>query len=60
MGLDQYQAIFEKEQIDGAILLECDEGVLEHELGVAMRLHRIKLMRIITGKLSPESIIPLT
>ena len=52
MNLQQYQDTFKSEQIDGEVLAECDEAVLEHELGITSRLHRLRLMKIITGQSS--------
>ena len=52
MNLHQYQDVFRSEQVDGEIFSECDEGVLEHELGITSRLHRLRLLKIITGESS--------
>ena len=49
MGLKQYQEKFRTEQVTGEILSECDEQVLTDDLGVSSKLHRIKLMKVITG-----------
>ena len=49
MGLKQYQEKFRTEQVTGEILGECDEQVLTDDLGVTSKLHRIKLMKVITG-----------
>ena len=46
-----------KESIDGVILVECDEPILQHELGVSSKQDRIKLMRIISGQCSALSIL---
>ena len=53
-GMSQYRESFTREGVTGDILLECDEHILEQELGVSSRIHRIKLMKIITGKHSAE------
>ena len=49
MGLKQYQEKFRTEQVTGEILSECYEQVLADDLGVSSKLHRIKLMKVITG-----------
>ena len=38
------------ESITGEVLAECDEeDILEYELGVKTKLHRIKFMKLIAG-----------
>lgn len=51
-GLGMYKERFVEEQIDGCLLLELDDDVLKEELGVSMKLHRLKLLAIIKGQLS--------
>lgn len=50
--MSQYKAIFEEEAIDGALLLELDETILEKDLGITSQLHRKKLCLAIKGKSS--------
>lgn len=50
MNMAQYQDSFMEEQVDGELLIECDEDVLMHELKVTSKLHRTKLMKLITGR----------
>jgi len=50
MELSQYKDTFVKEQVSGEILLECDDQILEEDLKVPSRLHRIRLLKIIRGK----------
>jgi len=50
MELSQYKDTFAKEQVSGEILLECDDQILEEDLKVPSRLHRIRLLKIISGK----------
>jgi len=50
MELSQYKDAFQKEQITGDILLECDNQILEVELKISSRLHRLRLMQVIDGK----------
>lgn len=57
MNLSQYRQVFENEQLDGDTLADCDDSVLLHELKIENKLHRIKLMKIITGKHSAINIL---
>ena len=57
MGLSQYKDTFMSEQITGEILLEIDEDVLQNELGVRSKLHRLRLMKVIRGQHSAQNII---
>jgi len=50
MGLKQYQDQFKTEQITGEILLECDDDMLASDLGVSSKLHRKRLMKVISGE----------
>lgn len=54
MGLGKYNDKFKEEDIDGSLFCQLDESILEEELGVTMRLHRIKLLSIINGRHSIE------
>ena len=49
MALSRYKKNFKQEQIDGAILLGLDEGMLR-ELGVGKSFHRMKLLKVIGGE----------
>lgn len=55
--MDEYIPHFEEEKISGQILAELQEEDLSRELQVKSRLHRIRLMQIITGKVSAFAII---
>lgn len=52
MNLSQYIPIFEKESVNGKLLLLCDDSILENDLKVTSKLHRIRLMQLIEGKIS--------
>ena len=54
LGISQYKETFSEEGISGDILVECDDHVLEHDLGIKSRIHRIKLLTLILGKASVE------
>lgn len=57
MKLDQYKEAFASECIDGGILQELGEDLLQEELGVASRLHRLRLLRVINGVQSAEELL---
>ena len=50
MDLSQYKESFLREHVSGDVLLSCSDSILEDELGVSVRLHRIRLMLLISGK----------
>jgi hypothetical protein len=52
LGLDRYKDQFITEQIDGHLLLSLTDEILEHELDIKSKIHRIKIMRVISGKQS--------
>ena len=54
LNLTQY---FHDEGIDGRLLSECDEQILQHELGISSAIHRAKLMNVITGSQSAVDIL---
>ena len=49
MGMRQYAEKFKQEQVNGEILAECDEQVLTDDLGVTSKLHRMRLIKIVSG-----------
>lgn len=49
MGLQKYAASFSEESVDGELFFELDNLMLEEDLGVKNRLHRLRIMRIIRG-----------
>ena len=57
MGLGQYKDKILEEQISGEILLECDDSVLQSELGVSSKIHRIRIMKLITGHHSAKTLL---
>ncbi len=50
MNLSQYKEQFMREQVDGEILSECNETILEKELNVSSAIHRTRLLKVITGR----------
>ena len=57
LNLSSYKEKFEAEQINGEVLLECDEELLQTELGVTSRLHRMRLTRVIQGRQSLQELL---
>lgn len=57
MSLGQYSEKIQSEHISGEILLECDESVLQEEIGVTSRIHRIRIMKIISGQHSAKALL---
>ena len=57
MELAQYKEAFVKESVSGEILADCDDEILQTDLGVASRLHRLRLMKVVSGRHSAASLI---
>ena len=57
LGLPQYKAIFAKERISGIILSQLTEDDLRGELKISSRLHRLKLLEVISGVVNPGSLL---
>ena len=57
MRLSAYKSTFERENISGDLLLSFDDGILERELGVKSKIHRLKFMKLITGQYSAEKFL---
>ena len=55
--MKHYQDTFTQQLVNGEILAECDEEILQKELHVSSKLHRVKLMKIISGRHSARSIL---
>lgn len=51
MGFKLYQENFKREQVNGEILSECDEEVLTNDLGISSKLHRMRILKVIYGKI---------
>ena len=52
LGLPQYKKKFKEEKISGALLQELDEDILKTELEVSLKIHRLRLLRVIDGRQS--------
>ncbi len=50
LGLAQYKGVFAREQMSGDLLKQCTDDMLEDDLQVVSKLHRLKLNRVINGK----------
>ena len=51
-GLGKYTKMFTVEEISGEVLLECDKGVLQSELGINSEVHLQMFLTLIEGKAS--------
>ena len=50
MHLKKYKKSFKDEKINGQIFCMFDEKILEDDLGIDSRLHRIRLMQVVNGE----------
>lgn len=57
MGLHQYVGAFENERVDGNLMLALDNSMLSTDLKVDVELHRIRLLKVISGKHSAKHIL---
>ena len=57
LNMEKYQDRFASEGVDGSLLADFEDSVLETSLGVTSKLDRIKLMKIIKGERSPKSVL---
>ena len=57
MNLGQYKETIARECVDGEILSELDEKSLEKDLGISSKIHRIRLMQIVTGSHSAKDFL---
>ena len=57
MDLGQYREVFHREHITGEILVECTEEVLQNELEITSKIHRIRLIKIISGQHSASNFL---
>ena len=57
MGLQKYSQTIAQERVTGDILFECTEDVLEKELHITSKLHRVRLMKLIDGSHSAIKIL---
>ena len=55
MGLQQYEEAFQG--ITGAAMCTLTEEMLECQLGVKSKLHRIRLMKIVSGEKNVGSLL---
>ena len=57
MEMGQYKEAFIKESVSGEILADCDDDILQSDLGVASRLHRLRLMKVVSGRHSAANLM---
>ena len=56
MNLSQYSEVFMEESIDGEILAECNDSLLEKELHITNKVHRSRLLKVISGRHSAHNL----
>lgn len=57
MSLGQYCEKILSEHISGEILMECDDSILQEEIGLTSRIHLIRIKKIISGQHSAKSLL---
>ena len=57
MGLSQYRDAFASERLSGEILAELNEDILQHELKITNKIHRLRLMKVIQGQHCAQSLL---
>lgn len=50
MNLGMYKEVFREKQIDGMVFAELNEALMEHELEIKSKLHRLRLLMVAKGK----------
>ncbi len=54
-GLSQYKEIILAEQVSGEVMVDLDDAMLERDLGIKSKLHRVKFLTVIQGKAPDEA-----
>ena len=57
MDLGQYRESFLRERITGDVLLDLNDTILQEELGVTSKIHRIRLTKLIRGRHSAQGVL---
>ena len=60
LGLSQYKESFMEEKISGSLLQDCTEDMLENDLQIKSKLHRLKIMRVIDGRQPLTQLLNIT
>lgn len=55
MNLSQYSEVLRNEQVSGELLLDLNDDILEQELMVSSKLHRMRIVKLVNGEHSAES-----
>lgn len=50
IGMKQYAEVFQREKINGEVLVDMDDEMMMGDLGIASKLHRMRLMKVIKGE----------
>ena len=46
IGMKQYSEVFQEERINGEVLADMDDEMMQSDLGISSKLHRMKLMKV--------------
>ena len=46
IGMKQYSEVFQEERINGEVLADMDDEMMQSDLGINSKLHRMKLMKV--------------
>lgn len=57
MGLSNYAAIVRDENITGSLLAQLTDDMLEKDLNITSRLHRLRIMDLIQGRTDASAIL---
>ena len=52
MDMSQYRQSFRREQVTGVVLALVDDDILKTDLSVSSKLHRTRLLKIVSGEVS--------
>ena len=56
MDMSQYRQVFQREQVSGAVLCMVDDQMLREDLMVSSKIHRVRLLKVVTGQVSVASL----
>ena len=46
MGMKQYSDVFQREKINGEVLVDMDDEMMKNDLGISAKLHRMRLLKV--------------
>ena len=57
LDLPEYVEVFLRERVNGHVMLQLNDHILSTELAVESKLHRIRLMNLVVGKVPIEKLL---